>query len=158
MAIYENFDLIKDDYKRVKPLLIHAFAGNALHSVNKRIEKMSDLKGLKLRSPSRTGAWYIAKWDAQPVGMPLTDIPQSLSKVAIDGMLVPFEVFSPYKFHQLVKFSYEGYDLDRFGTSVAMLLMNEDSFNALPEHLKAVIEKRLGSFLCRLKSRVKKCK
>ncbi|MDL0088765.1 hypothetical protein [Campylobacter gastrosuis] len=51
MAIYENFDLIKDDYKRVKPLLIHAFAGNALHSVNKRIEKMSDLKGLKLRSP-----------------------------------------------------------------------------------------------------------
>jgi len=143
VAIRENFDLIKDDFKKVKPLLIHTHAGNALHMTDKRVRNVADLKGMKLRTPSRTGAWLIEELGAEPVGMPMPGFPQALSKKAVDGGLIPFEVFPPFKFHQLTEFSAEGANGDRFGTSVFLLLMNKDRFNSLDKNLQDLIE---GSF------------
>lgn len=139
IAMREKFDLIKDDFTDVKPLLVYAAAGNALHTVNKKITNMSDLKGLKLRAPSRTAGWYIEAMGAESVGMPLPDLPQALSKNAIDGALVPFEVFPAYKFAQLTQYSIEGEKGERFGTSVFMLLMNNDRFNSLSKELQKVL-------------------
>lgn len=144
LAIYDNFDLIKDDFKKLKPLLVHAMAGNAVHTVSKKITKVEDMKGLKFRAPSRTGAWYIEALGAEAVGMPLPDLPQSLSTSAIDGAFVPFEIFPPYKLHQMTKYSLEGEDLDRFGASVALLLMNQNSFKAMPKDLQKIIENNTG--------------
>jgi TRAP-type C4-dicarboxylate transport system substrate-binding protein len=135
LAIKENFDLIKDDFKKTKPLLVYVHAGNAIHTVNKKITSMSDLKGLKLRTPSRTGGWLIEEFGAEPVGMPLPALPQALSKNAVDGALIPFEVFPPFKFHQLTRYSTS----NRFGTSVFLLLMNKDKFNSMPKDLQKVL-------------------
>lgn len=136
IAIRENFDLIKDDFKKIKPLLIHTHAGNALHMTDKRVRNVADLKGMKLRTPSRVGAWWIEEVGAEPVGMPMPGFPQALSKKAVDGGLIPFEVFPPFKFHQLTEYSTE----NRFGTSVFMLLMNKDRFNSLSKELQDIIE------------------
>jgi len=140
IAIRENFHLIKDDFKKIKPLLIHTHAGNALHMTDKRIRSVADLKGMKLRTPSRVGAWLIEEYGAEPVGMPMPGFPQALSKKAVDGGLIPFEVFPPFKFHQLTEFSAEGANGDRFGTSVFMLLMNKDRFSSLSKELQDIIE------------------
>lgn len=144
VAIRDNFDLIKDDFKGVKPLLVHVHAGNPLHTVDKKVTKLEDVKGMKLRTPSRVGGWHIVEMGAEPVGMPLPDFPQALSKKAIDGGLVPFEVFPPFKFHQLTKYSAEGVNGERFGTSVFLLLMNEDKFNNLSKELQGIIEDSMG--------------
>jgi TRAP-type C4-dicarboxylate transport system substrate-binding protein len=141
IAIKENFHLIKDDFKKIKPLIIHVHAGNAIHMVSKKVTSINDLKGMKLRTPSRTGAWLIKELGAEPVGMPLPAFPQALSKKAIDGGFIPFEVFPPFKFHQLTKYSIEGPNGARFGTSVFMLLMNKDKFNNLSKELQNIIEK-----------------
>ncbi len=139
IAMRENFDLIKDDFKDVKPLLVYVAAGNAIHTVEKKITQVSDLKGLKLRSPSRSGAWLIEALGAEPVGMPLPALPQALSKNAVDGGLIPFEVFPPFKFHQLTKYSIEGQNGERFGTSVFAFLMNKDRFNSLSPELQKIL-------------------
>lgn len=143
IAIRENFDLIKDDFTDVKPLLIHVPAGNALHTVDKKITSLTDVKGLKLRAPSRTGAWLIEAMGAEPVGMPLPAFPQALAKKAIDGGLTPFEVFPPFKFAQLTQYSAEGIDGERFGGTVFMLLMNKNRFNNLSKELQDIIEKSM---------------
>lgn len=141
IAIKDNFDLIKADFKSsIKPLLIHTHAGNAIHMVNKKVTKISDLKGMKLRTPSRVGAWHIEELGAEPVGMSMPSFPQALSKNAVDGGLIPFEVFPPFKFHQLTQYSIEGHKGDRFGTSVFLLLMNSDKFNSLSKPLQKIIE------------------
>lgn len=139
IAIKENFDLIKDDFTDVVPLLVHVNAGNVLHTVDKRVAKVEDLKGLKLRTPSRTGSWYIEAMGAEPVGMPISDAPQALSKKAVDGMFTPFEVLPPYKIHQLTKYSTEGENGERFGASVFLMLMNKDKFNSLSPELQQVL-------------------
>jgi TRAP-type C4-dicarboxylate transport system substrate-binding protein len=144
VAIEKNFDMIKEDYVDVKPLVVYVAAGNAIHMVDKKVQDASDLKGLKLRSPSRTGAWLIEELGAEPVGMPLSDVPQALSKKAIDGAFFPFEVFPPFKFHQITQYSAEGENGERFGTSVFLFLMNKDKFNKLPKDLQKVIENNTG--------------
>jgi len=146
-AIQENFELIADDFRDVHPILIHVHAGNALHTVSKEIQTVADVKGLKFRTPSRTGSWMLQAWGAEPVGMPLPALPQALSKGTVDGALIPFEVFPPLKFYQLTKNSYEGEDLSRFGTSVFLFAMNKDRYNSLPVDLKKVIDDNSGAAL-----------
>lgn len=140
IAINENFDLIKDDFKKIKPLLVYVHAGQVIHTTNKKVEKMSDLKGLKLRTPSRTGGWLIEEFGAEPVGMPLPATPQALSKNAVDGLMTPFEVFPPFKFQQLTKYSIVGKGDSRFGTSVFLMLMNQNRFKSLPKDLQKILE------------------
>ncbi len=144
LAIQERFDLIADDFADLKPLLIHVHAGNALHMVSKPIRKPADLDGLKLRTPSRTGAWLIEAFGAEPVGMPVPALPQALARGVVDGAFIPFEIVPPLKVQQLTRFSVEGAKGEKFGTSVFMFAMNKDRYGALPDDLKAVIDANAG--------------
>lgn len=148
-AIQENFALIKEDYKDVHPILIHVHAGQAIHTVSKPIRTVGDAKGLKFRTPSRTGAWLLEAWGAEPVGMPVPALPQALSKGTVDGTLVPFEIFPPFKLHQLTKYSTEGPGSTRFGTSIFMFAMNKERYAGLPADLKKVIDDNSGSALAK---------
>ena len=142
---FRNFELIAEDFAQVKPLLIYPHAGNAIHTRNRAVNSMADLRGMKLRTPSRTGAWLIEAWGAEPVGMPVPELPQALSRGAVDGALVPFEIFMPYSLHELTSFSIEGPGHGRFGASVFVFAMNLDRYNALPDDLKAVIDANSGT-------------
>jgi TRAP-type C4-dicarboxylate transport system substrate-binding protein len=113
--------------------------------VDKPVHQVEDLAGLKLRIPSRTGAMLIEAWDAQPVGMPVPDLPQALSKHVVDGALVPYEIVLPLKVHELTNHSIEGPDGRRFGTSVFAFLMNKERYESLPDDLKAIIDANSGA-------------
>ncbi|MEO1265345.1 MAG: TRAP transporter substrate-binding protein, partial [Pseudomonadota bacterium] len=145
LAIQDTFDAIKDDFKDIKPILVHVHAGNALHLVNGCVETIADMRGLKLRTPTRTGGWMISSWGAEPVGMPVPALPQALSKGAIDGALIPFEIVPPLKVHELTKCSMSGDGALRFGTSVFLFGMNKGRYDGLPDDLKAVIDKNSGA-------------
>ena len=147
LAIQENFALLADDFKDLKPILVHAHAGNALHLRETAVRSVGDVKDMKLRTPSRTGAWMIESWNAEPVGMPLPALPQALSKGAVDGALIPFEVVLPFKLQELTKYSVEGEKGGRFGTAVFLFAMNKDRYESLPDDLKAVIDANSGGAL-----------
>ena len=145
LAIQENFALIAEDFKDIKPLLVHVHAGNALHLANGCIDQVADLKGLKLRTPTRTGGWMISAWQAEPVGMPVPALPQALAKRIIDGALIPYEVVPPLKVHELTKCSVSAAGDNRFGTAIFLLGMNKARYNSLPDDLKTVIDKNSGA-------------
>ena len=149
VAIQEMFDDIADDYTDIHPILVHVHAGNALHMSEKLVRQPADLTGVKLRTPSRTGAWMIEAFGAEPVGMPVPELPQALARGTVEGALLPFEVMPPMKLDQLTKHSIEGVDGQRFGTSVFLFAMNKDRYNALPDNLKAVIDANSGMAIAR---------
>ncbi|WP_068109210.1 TRAP transporter substrate-binding protein [Tropicimonas marinistellae] len=144
-AITESFDLIAEDYADVHPLLIFVNAGNAIHTVGDCVAGPDNLQGLKLRTPSRTGGWLIEAWGAEPVGMPVPDLPQALAKGTVDGAMVPFEIMPPYKLHELTNCSVTGEADGRFGASVFMFAMNKDRYESLSDDLKAVIDANSGA-------------
>lgn len=150
LAIQDNFDLMAADFQDVHPLLIHVHAGQVLHMRDKRVTTPADLAGLKLRIPTRTGAWVIESWGAEPVGMPVPDVPQAISKNVIDGALVPFEIVPAIKLHEMTQYSILGEDGSRFGTSVFLFLMNKSRYESLDDDLKAVIDAHSGAAIAEM--------
>lgn len=145
--VYEEY--LSQDFDDIKPLLIHVHTGQALFTTEKKIESLADLKGMKLRAPSRTGVWMLESWGAQPVSMPVPDLPQALSLGVVDGALIPFEVAIPFKIQDMTKYSIEGADGVRFGTLVFMFAMNKDRYEALPDDLKKVIDDNSGAHIAK---------
>ncbi len=149
LAIQDNFASLKEDFKDVKPLLVHVHAGNAMHMVKGCISSPADVKGLKLRTPTRTGSWMIKSWGAEPVGMPVPALPQALSKGVIDGALIPFEIVPPFKVHEMTKCSITTANDGRFGTAVFLFAMNKKRYEALPADLKAIIDANSGKAIAK---------
>ncbi len=145
LAIQEIWPMIAPDFTEVHPILLHVHSGNALHMRETKVTSVEDVQGLKLRTPSRTGAWMIEAWGAEPVGMPVPELPQALSTGVVDGALVPFEVVPPLKLQEMTEYSIEGADGSRFGAAVFLFAMNRERYEALPDDLKAVIDANSGA-------------
>jgi len=99
---------------------------------------------MKVRSPSRTGAWMLEEMGAEPVGMPVPALPQALSKGTVDAGLVPFEVAIPLGLADLTSASVELANGARFGTATFLFAMNKDSYNSLPADLQQIIDEQSG--------------
>lgn len=98
LAIQDLMDRIGADFADTHPILIHTHAGQVIFSVNKPIRALSDLAGLKIRVPSRTGAMLIESWGAQPVSMPVPELPQALSRAPSMPPSSPSRSPHPLKF------------------------------------------------------------
>ena len=143
-SIYSNLDLIKDDFKDVKPLVIHSHAGNAMHIVGKGINTPEEIKGMRVCCPSRTGAWMLEAFGAEVVQMPLIDVKDEISKKKLDIAFLPFEVMPPLGLTEVELYSVFGKDGSRFGTDIFLLLMNQKAFDSLPPDLQKIIEDSTG--------------
>ncbi len=133
------------EYQDVHPILIHVHAGNALHTIDTPVKEPSDLKGLKIRTPSRTGSFVLEALGATPVGMPVPQLPQALAKHVVDGTTIPYEISLPLKIHELVKYHMEFEDGTRLGTAVFLFGMNKARYDSLPDDLKKVIDDNSGA-------------
>ncbi len=111
---------------------------------NKQIKTMEDLKGLKLRSPTRLAGEGLKALGATAIGMPVPQVPESLAQKVIDGAVIPWEVVPAVKVHELVKFHTEIPGTPTFYTTSFFLAMNKAKFESLPADLKDVIEKNSG--------------
>ena len=145
IALNASLDLLADDFDDVHVLFLHSHDGNLMHSAKDAIRSFDDFAGLKLRTPSRTGAWVIEALGAEPVGMPVPTLPEAMSKGVVDGALIPFEIVPPLKLQELNQSTTELPDGDRLGTAVFMVAMNQEAYDALPDDLKAVIDANSGS-------------
>lgn len=144
LAIQEMMDDLAPDFEDVHPILIHVHAGNALHLASGKVESAADFAGLKVRSPSRSGAWVLEALGAEPVGMPVPALPQALSRNTVDAGLVPYEIAIPLGLAELTEASVELDGGARFGTSTFLFAMNKDAYNSLPDDLKQVIDDHSG--------------
>ena len=137
LAMRAMFDqYLKPEYKGVHVLFLHVHAGQGIQMVDKLVRKPDDLKGLKMRIPTRTGAWIIEALGASPVAMPVPDLPQALSKKVVDGAFIPWEIIPALKLQELIKYEIEGPNKVRFGTTTFQVSMNEARWNSLPADVK----------------------
>jgi TRAP-type C4-dicarboxylate transport system substrate-binding protein len=141
-AMYERH--LKPEYQGVHPLFLHVHAGQAIHMVDKEVRTPDDLKGLKMRIPTRTGAWIIEALGASPVGMPVPDLPQALSKKVIDGAFIPWEIIPPLKLQDMTKFQIEGPNRMRFGTTTFQVSMNQKRWDSLPADVQKAFTAQSG--------------
>jgi TRAP-type C4-dicarboxylate transport system substrate-binding protein len=144
-AMYDMFqDELSVEYKGVKVMFLHVHAGQAIHMVDKEVRKPSDLNGMKMRIPTRTGAWIIEALGASPVGMPVPELPQALAKKLVDGAFIPWEIIAPLKIQDQTQYQIEGFNKTRFGTTTFQVSMNQARWDGLPDDIKKAFEDASG--------------
>ncbi|MDP3225325.1 MAG: C4-dicarboxylate ABC transporter, partial [Rubrivivax sp.] len=104
-----------------------------------------DLKGLKVRGPTRQVTSLLRAVGAIPVGMPLPQIPDALSKGTIEGAVIPWEVVPAVKVQELTKFHTEfPAGSPALYTTTFVMAMNKARYDGLAPDLKKVIDANSG--------------
>jgi len=146
LAMRDMFDeYLSEEYKGLHVLFTHVHAGQGIHMVDEPVRTPADLEGKKMRIPARTGAWIIEALGASPVGMPVPELPQALSKKVVDGAFIPWEIIPPLKLQELTKYQIEGPNKVRFGTTTFQVSMNLDRWNSLPDDVKKAFNDHSGA-------------
>ena len=131
------------EFADTHPLVFHTHGPGWIHS-NKPIANLDDVSGQKLRGPTRVITSLLGQLGATPVGMPVPAVPEALSKGVIDGAVIPFEVSVPLRISELVT-NHTGFESNPgLYTATFILTMNNDSYDRLPDDLKAVIDANSG--------------
>lgn len=145
LAMYDMFESdLKDDYKGLEVMWLHVHAGQAIMSVDKEVRSPADLEGMKMRIPTRTGAWVIEALGASPLAMPVPEVPSALSKGVVDATLLPWEIIPPLKLQNQIDYFIEGHDQTRLGTTTFQVSMNKARWDGLPDDIKKAFRDASG--------------
>ena len=133
---YEKFK--PKEFDAVKVLWFHSQPAGFVFTKSKAVEKLEDLKGLKLRCFG-TNAKFVSNIGASPVAMPMSDAYDALAKGVVDGILACHETMHSWKFGELTKYVTENKNSAYAG--LFLVMMNKKKFQSLPSDIQALIEK-----------------
>lgn len=131
---------LADEYKDTHVLYVHVHGPGHLHTRDKVVTKLSDMKGLKIRQPTAVIGRMLRAVGAEPVGMPAPQIYESTQRGAIDGFLLPWEAVAGFRADEVADQHTEVglYQLAFVQT------MNKSFYESLPADLKKAIDDNSG--------------
>ena len=154
-AAWEFYDKhLRDEYADTHVLAVHVHGPGVLHMRGAPIARLEDLKGKRLRGPSRIVNDLLGRLGASPVGMPVTAAPEALSKGVIDGTVIPWEVTRPLRISELVDSHTEFAGPRGLYTAFFIFTINKGAYEALPDDLRKVLDDNSGLELSKAFGRV----
>jgi TRAP-type C4-dicarboxylate transport system substrate-binding protein len=118
---------LADETRDVKLLCFWAHDHGLIHA-GRQVKTMEDLKGLKLRFPTRLAGEALKALGASAIGMPIPQVPESLAQRVIDGCVVPWEVVPAIKVHELVNYHTDSPGSPTLYTATFFLVMNKAKY------------------------------
>ena len=134
-AYYQKFQ--PKELSDTKILYVTAHGPGIFHA-KKPIEKLEDLKGMKIRCTG-TSAKVVGNLGATPVAMPQNETYDALQKGVVEGLVSPIETLKGWKFAEVVQYTTQNY-----GSAYSMcffVAMNKQKWESLPKEVQAEIEK-----------------
>jgi TRAP-type C4-dicarboxylate transport system substrate-binding protein len=120
----------------LKPLLLMTHQPGNIHTAKVPIRRADDVKGMRLRFASPTIRELIAALGGTPVGLPPTQIVESMQRGTLDGAFIDYGGAGvAFKMGAVTKFTTETYSF----VASFCICMNPDSFNKLPPNLQKLI-------------------
>lgn len=134
-----------DEFKGVHLIATHFHDLAPIHLGKKSVKTLEDLKGLKIRVPTRLSAKAMAALGAIPVQMPAPAVPEAISKNVVDGATLPWEVTTAFKLQEICKTHTEpGPSHAGISNTLMVFAMNNAKYNSLSPELKKVIDTNSG--------------
>src|SRR3546814_299270 len=120
----------------VKVLALHAHNAGLIHTREKQVKTMDDLKGLRIRSPSPQINAMLQQLGATPVGLPPGDVYENMQRGVIDGAVFPWDPINSFRLFEVTK-----YHLDaRSYTASFYFVMNKRKYDGLPADVRKAID------------------
>lgn len=133
------------EFTGTKVLAVWVHDEGYIHNAGKQIKTLGDLKGMKIRSPHRSGLKMLNALGASGVAMSIAGVQDGVSKGTLDGAMVPWEAAVDFRISDVAKFTTETpQSRPAMYTAVIALLMNQAKYDSLPVNLKAVIDQNSG--------------
>lgn len=140
LDLYERSPELQDELKNYKILQLYTNSINTIFT-NEKIERVSDLKGMHIRATTGVAADIVAAWGGSPLLMGPEEIYRSVEKGVLDAMVFEWSGFDVYDLGEVIR-----YCVDVPVTcGVFMTVMNQESYNSLPEKYQAVIDEIWGA-------------
>lgn len=135
---------LMDDFADVHLIAAHMHGPGIVHKRGASVGTVEDFAGLKLRGPSRPATLLLQELGATPIGMPVPQFPEALSKGVVDGGVITWEMSPSLKLNELTD-SHTDVAGDRALYNLYFIwAMNKDVYNGLPDDLRAVIDANSG--------------
>lgn len=124
----------------VKVLALHAHNAGLIHTREKQVKTMDDLKGLRIRSPSPQINAMLQQLGATPVGLPPGEVYENLQRGVIDGAVFPWDPINSFRLFEVTR-----YHLDaRSYTASFYFIMNKRKYDSLPADVRKAIDDTTG--------------
>jgi TRAP-type C4-dicarboxylate transport system substrate-binding protein len=136
-------DFQNNEYKDVRVLGAWVHGPGVIHSKD-GVKKLEDMKGKKLRGPTRVINDLLKETGATPVGMPLPETAEALSKGVVSGTVIPWEVTPALKLSELLTKHTEFGGKESLYTATIVMVMNKAKYDSLPADLKAILDAETG--------------
>jgi len=137
---------LMDDFADVHLIAAHMHGPGLVHKKGDALSTVEDLKGLKLRGPSRAATMLLDKLGATPVGMPVPAFPEALSKGVVDGGVITWEMAPSLKLNELTDSHTDVAGENSLYNLYFIWAMNKKVYDDLPDDLKAVIDANSGFY------------
>lgn len=137
-----------DEFDSVHIITLHTHGPGLFHTKDP-VTALEDLQGVKIRGGSRIISDMLSRLGAEPVGMPVPDITEAISRGVIDGTTIPWEVTPSLRIAELVS-NHTGFSGEHgLYTQTFGFVMDKARYDSLPDDLKAVIDANSGLELAR---------
>lgn len=134
-ALMKLKDELQPDFQGTHILSLTVTEPSAAHTT-KKIATLDELKGLRIRTPTPAITAMLEEIGATPVGMPPTEIYESIERGVVDGNIMPWGPVGAFKLWEVLH-----YHLDAKINPVSMyILMNQRRYDAMPEDLQKIID------------------
>jgi TRAP-type C4-dicarboxylate transport system substrate-binding protein len=134
-----------DEFKETQVLALHVHGPGMFHSKDKLIKTAADLKGMKVRGPTRQVTKMLARWAPRRWACRCPQITDALSKGTIEACVIPWEVVPSIKVNELTKFHSEfPTNMPALYTTTFVMAMNKAKYDGLAPDLKKVIDANSG--------------
>ena len=137
--LYKN-GLLDPDFKDVVPLMMTVYPQADVHLAKPPKAPLDTLQGLRLMVVAKVSAQSIAALGGSPSSLPLPDLYAGLQHGTVDGAVVAWTAFQPYKLAEVTSYHYEM----RLGASTGMVFMAKKRYDALPLAAKKILDENSG--------------
>ena len=136
---------MQDEYRDTVPLVFHAAAPAHIHTTGRSVRRLEDLEGLKIRVPSPASAATIEALGAVPVGIPVSDVYEALSRGVVGGVWVAWSIMQPFRLHEVTRNHIEA----SLACVLFVMTMNKARYLGLPEGVRNAIDESAGMALAK---------
>ncbi len=135
-AYYKKFK--PKELDEVKVLYLHAHGPGLVHTTKKPINKLEDLKGMKIRATGLASKIALAL-GAAPVGTTMPETYDALRTGVAEGAMAPFMALKDFRWGEVVSYSIKNYS-SSYSTGF-FIIMNKKKWDALPPDVQKIVEK-----------------
>jgi len=138
--LWRAVNLLQKEYERTKILGLWTNDKAVLMTRTKAVRTLEDIKGMKIRTPSKLQGEIIEALGAIPVAMPVTRMYNALKTGVVDGLMVGPSVIRSFKLGEVAKY----YTVGPFANTAFFLVMNRGAYDGLSEAHRKIIDETTG--------------